>query len=88
MSEEETEKDLLKEAEDMRKELERSVDQDAWDECDLMIGMLGALDVDAVICKVKIPSQSTSGEEFTLVPAIAVTSDDFDKFKGLMARLV
>lgn len=85
----ETSEDVIKQAEDMRKEIERSVDQDAWNECDLMVGMLGALELDAVICKVKIPSaSSTQGEEYSIVPAIAVTTDDFDKLKGLLARLV
>ena len=81
-------KQLIDDAEKMRQDLERQVEQDAWDECDLILGMMGAIEITGIICKVRVPTQGSDNvDEFSLVPAVAIPATEFDKYKGLLAQL-
>ena len=81
-----TDNNIAGELAKLRSELEYDVMVESWEECNQLLGMLSAFDVDAVICKAKVRADNGQGHQ--KVPAIAIPITDFDELRRLLAKAV
>jgi hypothetical protein len=78
--------ELLKQVNNLRDELEYDVMVENWNDCNQVVGLLSAFDLDGVIGKVKVKADNPEG--FIKVSAVAITIQDFDKLRKLLAKII
>ena len=86
MAEDQERDGLAGELAKLRNELEYDVMVESWEECNQLLGLLSAFEIEAVICKAKVRANNEQG--FEKVPAVAVPLTNFDELRRLLTRAV
>jgi hypothetical protein len=78
--------ELFKQVNELRNELEYDVMVESWNDCNQVLGLLSAFDIDGVICKAKVKADNPEG--FTKVPAVSIPIQEFEKLRKLLTKVI
>lgn len=80
---------LVSEIARLRNELEYSVMVESWEECNQIVGLLSAHDIEAVICKARVKRVDIDGTtKVEKRSGVAIPEYEFDKLRRLLANAI